>query len=450
MKLIRIPILATLVAICMFSAVAEASAAAPTFNVEEGNSLPQTIKITSPKPVIESAKGTVITCESVTGEGKIVESGEGKEFSNTVSKLVLIYHKCTHNILGGGTCSNNSEKNAVVSEPLKGTIGYLGSGKSDSVGLALEGEAEHGAEEPVYASFSCMMVGYSEPVKIRGHLVGEIGTKTTYGTYQESDALVYKQSKGVQEALEFSGVTNQLYITDPVETNSKLGIGSEPTLEFNGHKTRIQAGTVTFFEEEPKLPQSFTTSYNVTPMIETPAGLTIACKSVSGTGEIVESGEGNRYSNTVAKVLIAYHNCTASLFGGQECSNNSEKNAIVTEPLRGELGYVESGVNERVGLMLEGEAEHGSERPLYAKFTCSGGSSMQITGRLVGLVGVTNVLERSNRLYYEASSGVQEELKFPGVTNQLRIAYAGREEDLGIEEQPTITYGGNDIEVEAR
>jgi hypothetical protein len=215
----------------------------PTFSVETGHSL--AVKFASAAgaaPVIVSAKGYTIECKSVSGTGEIVEAGEGKLFSKTVHKVVVSYHECKATFgAGSSSCSNNSEKNAIVTESLKGTLGYLEPGVTKEVGLALEGEGEHGSEEPLYASFSCIEVGVKLPLLIRGYLISEVGPAGTYGTMRSTDTLAYKQSSGTQQLYKFPGVTNQLFVKFSSEPFEKLGIQEEPTLTFEGTDMRVEA-----------------------------------------------------------------------------------------------------------------------------------------------------------------------------------------------------------------
>ncbi|HEX3392645.1 MAG TPA: hypothetical protein VHS55_08790 [Solirubrobacteraceae bacterium] len=126
----------------------------------------------------------------------------------------------------------------------------------------------------------------------------------------------------------------------------QLGISEEPTLTlFEGPDVRIDGGenasTLPTLEPEAgHFPVGFTVSSGG-PVIETTTGEQIVCKTVSGKDEIVEGiggkeGEGKSFSKNVGKVVLTYHECVNS--GRTECSNNSEKNAIVTEPLKGMLG----------------------------------------------------------------------------------------------------------------
>lgn len=94
--------------------------------------------------------------------------------------------------------------------------------------------------------------------------------------------------------------------------------------------------------------------------------LSVECQEERGAGEITSKGTGLR------TVVVYFYGC--KLFGAVPCSNSSEAEVIVTNPLQATFGYINKAKKE-VGVDVTPQKKHGE----FAKFIC-GGSVETVVG----------------------------------------------------------------------
>jgi len=177
------------------------------------------------------------------------------------------------------------------------------------------------------------------------------------------------------------------------------------------------------------------------------------CESAKATGEIVNK-------TTVEKVVVTAHKCTSEVlfgFGRKTCSNNSEGN-LVTEPLKGHIGYIESpNLHNKVGLELEGEAAPGhGEEPLYAMFHCTSYFGFHIRGHLIGLiVSELNKQLTVFQIEYNSALGEQSPNTMEGLTKQQLVSQLNEKverENVAVGQIVTATISpeGETIEIKTK
>ncbi len=111
------------------------------------------------------------------------------------------YAKCKVTFAGvGGECGSAE---VGIFTALKGTIGYVNK-STQPVGVELEGkETVKSGEEPIFAEFTCTVLGVHFKMQLRGHLIGSTPAKLV----EEFEGLhiVYGGTKGKQEITGFEG-----------------------------------------------------------------------------------------------------------------------------------------------------------------------------------------------------------------------------------------------------
>jgi hypothetical protein len=122
------------------------------------------------------------------------------------------------------------------------------------------------------------------------------------------------------------------------------------------------------------------------------------CTKGTATGEITGA-------RTVGDVVLVYTGCTASGETKSGCPLSSEgakAGEVVIKPLSGELGTAEP--SGHVGLLLKPETK--KVWTTFAGDECS--FETEMSGSLAGLVQTTGKKQTTNKLEFNAPSGVQE------------------------------------------
>ena len=146
---------------------------------------------------------------------------------------------------------------------------------------------------------------------------------------------------------------------------------------------------------------------------------TVICAASKGTG-LYEA------PNRVKDVVISYSKCVA-LTTKTCASAGAKKGEIKTQPLSGELGYVESSpVN--VGLKLENEATPGPTG-LVEEFECVN-LEVKAHGEMIGeLKGNTNAFSKESELVYVSSERIGEH-EFEGHKFSPSVNIIGFEDEM--------------------
>jgi hypothetical protein len=146
------------------------------------------VSVSGKNSTLESTAG-IVTCGTAAAKGSITNSKEW-------TAVVIRYTKCT--LLGNGQqCTNQpvTSKKAIVTNALKGSIGYLaGKGGTPTIGLSLKPETGE-----FLVQFTC---GGPE-IRVKGTVIGVQAGNVNVVTVNST--LTYKQSKTVQEWTSFEG-----------------------------------------------------------------------------------------------------------------------------------------------------------------------------------------------------------------------------------------------------
>jgi len=127
----------------------------------------------------------------------------------------------------------------------------------------------------------------------------------------------------------------------------------------------------------------------------------VACTSNSDVG--VFTGP-----KTAGKIVVTFKGCELNQ---HKCANTTKAGEIVTNPLKGEVGYIEEGgkATSKVGVQI------GPETGLFeAEFDC-GELELRVTGGVIGFVTSTeNVFIKQATLLFQESFGEQKFTKLVG------------------------------------
>jgi hypothetical protein len=159
--------------------------------------------------------------------------------------------------------------------------------------------------------------------------------------------------------------------------------------------------------------------------LKEPFNISVECTSEHATGEATGT-------NGIANVSVTFNGCRV---GSIPCSNTANAEEIVTNVLKGELGYISKASHE-VGARLEPAQAKG----LFAEFTC---------GPLVSEVGTPQAKEGPVAARYEPSGGGDAIISPITPVNQMTPSftqvYSGNEND---ENLPSKFEGGPFSELE--
>lgn len=165
----------------------------------------------------------------------------------------------------------------------------------------------------------------------------------------------------------------------------------------------------------------------------------VACTSSSDSGKFTSpKGAGD--------VVVVFKGCELN---GHKCENTGKAGEVKTNPLKGEIGYVEKATH-KVGVDLS------AETGLYeAQFHC-GEITMRVSGSVIGLVtSAINTFTKEATLSFTQSGGIQHIQNLEGMpkdTLSAELAGAGGEEfgearEAG--EATEVTNKGEELELKA-
>jgi hypothetical protein len=132
-------------------------------------------------------------------------------------------------------------------------------------------------------------------------------------------------------------------------------------------------------------------------VLETVGGTKVTCKAESDEGVILSNG-----TNVVREAIVTFTGCES---GGFKCkSPDGGPGEILTNPLKGQLGYLEAVESGKVGVDLAAETGE-----LLGEVDCAGGlAKVKVRGDLVGEIGPLNVARKEFSLSFAQASGKQE------------------------------------------
>jgi hypothetical protein len=146
----------------------------------------------------------------------------------------------------------------------------------------------------------------------------------------------------------------------------------------------------------------------------------VECEKFTDSGNIA-------LPNLTVKVVAKFSKCKAA---GFVCQSGAKKGEIVTNPLAGELGYVEKA-GPKVGASLASEAEPG--KGLLAEFTCTGIAKVRTHGAVIGThLGNINVINKSSETVYKIVE-TEPAPGFKAITNENKKFEGGPVEILASE-----------------
>jgi len=132
----------------------------------------------------------------------------------------------------------------------------------------------------------------------------------------------------------------------------------------------------------------------------------IKCKMSTDKGEITVGG-----TKLVGKIIVTYTECTITISGmAVGCKTAGQTgNTIVTQPLMGELGYINKAI-PTVGILFHPETPG---TVLFAEFACSI-VTVKVTGSLVGLASPINVSQSTSTISFTPGIMGQAEKNLEG------------------------------------
>lgn len=166
----------------------------------------------------------------------------------------------------------------------------------------------------------------------------------------------------------------------------------------------------------------------------------VTCTSSADTGKFTGPKAAGGIKVTFKGCELVHH----------QCENTATVGEIKTNPLKGEVGYIEGGKSEhKVGVALT------AETGLYeAEFHC-GEQNLRVTGAVVGLLtSPRNVFTKEATLLFEQTAGAQKYKQIEGGPNEelLTELGAGGEwfgEKLQSGESTEVTNKGEELELKA-
>lgn len=126
----------------------------------------------------------------------------------------------------------------------------------------------------------------------------------------------------------------------------------------------------------------------------------VSCTSSSDTGKFTGPKTGGN-------IVVVFEGCELL---HHPCTNTSKSGEIKTNPLKGEVGYIEGGkAAHEVGVELSAESG-----PYEAEFRCAEGE-FRVSGGVIGLVtSPKNVFTKEAGFLFQQSAGVQKYKKLEG------------------------------------
>jgi hypothetical protein len=166
----------------------------------------------------------------------------------------------------------------------------------------------------------------------------------------------------------------------------------------------------------------------------------VACTSNSDTGKFTGP-------KSAGDIVVVFKGCELN---HHQCENTGTLGEIKTNPLKGEVGYIEGGkAKHEVGVAI------GAETGVYeAEFHCAE-IELRVSGTVIGLVTSTkNAFTKEATLLFQESSGEQRLKKLEGgpeVHLQAEVRSPGGEYGSPAEsgESDEITNKGEELELKA-
>jgi hypothetical protein len=146
-------------------------------------------------------------------------------------------------------------------------------------------------------------------------------------------------------------------------------------------------------------------------VIETASASKYVCSGESATGKYDQdfNSEGKPLAITeVESVVMKLYNCGMPGLG-LTCNTPGLAREIVTNPLKGDLGYIKNTIPKSVGQQLE----PATTKTAFAEFECGGGAARIVvkgttaTNCIIAPVTPFNVMSTTAELKYSGSGGVQ-------------------------------------------
>ncbi len=163
-------------------------------------------------------------------------------------------------------------------------------------------------------------------------------------------------------------------------------------------------------------------------VLETLKGHTIKCSADTDKGEVTGP-------KLVAKVVVTFTGCKASVLTEPACESGSTSGTIETKALMGTLGYIKA--KTEVGVLLQGESSATS-----AEFHCEtllGTENIVVTGSVICHVAPLNELKTTGTLTCKQKKGMQEPTKFEGGPESVLTTTATGPEEFKEESAEEIT-----------
>jgi hypothetical protein len=138
-------------------------------------------------------------------------------------------------------------------------------------------------------------------------------------------------------------------------------------------------------------------------VLETKNGSKVTCntaKSTGGKATNTKESTGNK---------VTFTGCVESIFGGK-CENTATAGEIVTNTLKGVIGYVEGSAKKEVGLELTPEST-----AQFVTFECTGGfAKIEVKGAVIGQLGAGqfNLHEKAlNLVFVKGTNKGEQKIK---------------------------------------
>lgn len=168
--------------------------------------------------------------------------------------------------------------------------------------------------------------------------------------------------------------------------------------------------------------------------LETPGVGAVECTSSKSVGTLTSP-------KTINKITVEYKGCTSN---GKKCNSAGAKAGVIkTNPLKGEIGYINKAAHE-VGADISPES--GTN---LAEFECEG-VKIETYGSVIGRVEPVNTFSKTSELIFKGTSGKQEIRKLEGQSEDvLHTNFVGIASGLESYQEQTNVNKGEDLEVKA-
>jgi hypothetical protein len=166
--------------------------------------------------------------------------------------------------------------------------------------------------------------------------------------------------------------------------------------------------------------------------LETIGGKIVECKSSRDSGRLLTD-------KTFDRVVVKFFGCKEPKMGVNCNTKGAAAGEIITNELKGKIGYLNSAKQE-VGLLLEPEKAGG----LFAEFECTIALKVKVGGGVIDQIEPGSLNRSTNVIYqcYNQKKGIQEWTKFEGGEERiLKTTFTGgTEETSAIEVQVQFEF----------